>query len=201
MFSRRNLLGSLAFIPSCFFLKPALSNETSTFTGEWDLDGKRLILLPNHCHLYEYKNGRKEYFFCDLKHREDGPAVEYFVEGESRICRKEWWFKGKRHRIGGPAIDESRIQEWWVDGQLHRLDGPAMTRPFGYEAWAKNGKWHREGGPAVTWANKAAEYWYRDGDIHREDGPAVIHYGHKRKDWYLNGRCYRIECNGVEMPI
>ncbi len=62
------------------------------------------ITLSKETEVYEWwKNG--------VRHREDGPAVEY-PNGE-----EEWWLNGKRHRDDGPAVIYSIwVKFWWLNG-------------------------------------------------------------------------------------
>lgn len=104
-----------------------------------------------------------EFFDIDMRpHREDGPAVERFWNGNNEY---EWYLHGKKHRIGGPA---------W-------------TNANGMFSWNQNGEYHREDGPAVRMGlpGEHATYWYLNGERHREDGPAVI--GVEGKLWFRNG--------------
>ena len=48
-----------------------------------------------------------------VRHREDGPAVEY-ADGD-----KEWWLNGELHREDGPAVEwTSGYKEWWLNDEL-----------------------------------------------------------------------------------
>jgi len=42
-------------------------------------------------------NGDQYWYLHDLRHREDGPAIEY-TTGD-----KLWYLNGERHRADGPA--------------------------------------------------------------------------------------------------
>ena len=69
-----------------------------------------------------------------VRHREDGPAVEWTVGS------KEWWVNGERHREDGPAVEWANgIKCWYVDGKRHREDGPAVE-DLDYKEWWVNGK-------------------------------------------------------------
>jgi len=58
-------------------------------------------------------SGTKEWRLNGKRHREDGPAVEWW-DG-----RNDWWLNGKRHREDGPAIERASYKEWWLnDKQL-----------------------------------------------------------------------------------
>lgn len=58
-------------------------------------------------HKVGYSGGTVVYYVDGLKHREDGPAVEYPKGG------KEWWIHGRRHRINGPAIHQTNGEKYW----------------------------------------------------------------------------------------
>jgi hypothetical protein len=63
------------------------------------------------------KSGSKYYYSnreMTVRHREDGPAVEY-SNGD-----KSWWYNGKRHREDGPATQWLSGQCWWY------LNGESM---------------------------------------------------------------------------
>jgi hypothetical protein len=50
-----------------------------------------------------YANGTKCWFLNGLRHREDGPAIEW-ANGD-----KDWYLNDELHREDGPAVD-------WADG-------------------------------------------------------------------------------------
>lgn len=64
-------------------------------------------------------------------HRIDGFALEY------NCGAKHWYINGIRHREDGPAIewiDENEkclIKRYYINGQLHREDGPAIEQDNG----------------------------------------------------------------------
>src|ERR1039458_4203491 len=65
-----------------------------------------------------------------LKHRLDGPAVEY-ADGET-----EWWMDGRLHRDGGPAIESpDGTKKWYQNGLRDRVGGPAVEMPDGSKYW------------------------------------------------------------------
>ena len=108
-------------------------------------------------------NGNKRWYQNKVRHKEDGPAIEY-ASGS-----KKWFINGKRHRVDGPAIEYSDGSKWWYkQGKQHREDRPAVENANGTKAWFVNGKRHRTDGPAIE---------YDDG----------------YKDWYLNGKEYTEE--------
>lgn len=83
--------------------------DLSYSMGEWcaiylDLPQDVAVLL-------ESKGHGRSYWRDGLRHREDGPAIEY-SKGS-----KEWYKDGLRHREDGPAVIWSfGIQQWWVNG-------------------------------------------------------------------------------------
>ena len=82
-------------------------------------------------------NGTKHYYSdreMKIRHREDGPAVEY-ANGD-----KSWFINGKLHREGGPANEYSDgSKSWYINGERHREDGPAIEYKNGSKAWFING--------------------------------------------------------------
>jgi hypothetical protein len=74
---------------------------------------------------YGYYQGR---FF--IKHREDGPAIEW-SDGT-----KSWFIHGKQHRENGPVVEfADGTKFWWIHGKRHREDGPAVDRVDGSKIW------------------------------------------------------------------
>jgi len=70
---------------------------------------------------------------------------------------KHWYLNGLRHREDGPAIEwKDGTKEWYINGLLHREDGPAFIGSNGTKEWYKNGLLHREDGPAVFVIEKTA---------------------------------------------
>ena len=79
---------------------------------------------------------------------------------ESADGRREWRLNGVRHREDGPAIEwPNGDREWFLHGKLHREDGPAIELPDGYRSWWLHGKLHREDGPAIEWPDGRREWW------------------------------------------
>ena len=76
-------------------------------------------------------DGTIHYYLGDLHHNPEGPAVIGFS------CRhKEYWFKGLRHRIDGPAIEYlDGDYEYWENGQRHNPQGPAKCIDGRLEYW------------------------------------------------------------------
>ena len=59
-----------------------------------------------------YESGIKHWFLNGLRHREDGPAVEY-ANGD-----KSWLLNGKRHREDGPAIEYlDGTKSWYLNNE------------------------------------------------------------------------------------
>ncbi len=52
---------------------------------------------------------------------------------------KEWFFNDVLHREDGPAIDTpDGAKLWYFHGNLHREDGPAVEWPNGSKFWYLN---------------------------------------------------------------
>jgi hypothetical protein len=91
---------------------------------------------------------RTQYFSdaaMTIRHREDGPAIEYADGGKL----------------------------WYLRGVYHREDGPAVEWPNGYKEWRLNGELHREDGPAVEWVDGSKD-WYLNDERVNEDGTPYI---------------------------
>lgn len=123
---------------------------------------------------YDYKvaDGVEYYYMkdSDTLHREGGPAVRYQNGDE------EWYFKDLLHRADGPALIEDDDQYWYHMGRQHRMDGPAVIYADGSYEYFLNDRLHRTNGPAVYHnytEGDRYEYWL-NGKMHRLDGPAVI---------------------------
>ena len=70
--------------------------------------------------------------------RTDGPAVD-------NNGSKYWYINGLRHREDGPAVEYSDgYKEWWINDKLHREDGPAVEYSYGGKRWYLNGKEYSE---------------------------------------------------------
>ena len=92
-----------------------------------------------------------------------------------------------RHREDGPAVEYANgDKSWYINDKLHREDGPAVVYADGSKSWYINGKRHREDGPAVVYADGSTT-WFINDKCHREDGPAV-EYADGYKAWYINGK-------------
>ena len=82
---------------------------------------------------------------------------------------KFWYLNGVRHREDGPAIEwASGDEEWYLNGNRHREDGPAIEYKNGHKEWRINGKLHREDGPAIEWAGGSKKWWLKDEEVHPE---------------------------------
>ena len=80
-------------------------------------------------------DGTIRYYLGDLHHNPEGPAVIGFAGRH-----KEYWFKGLRHRTDGPAVEYADGgKEWWLDDNLHRIDGPAIEDADGSKHWYLDG--------------------------------------------------------------
>lgn len=134
-----------------------------------------------------------EWYFNDLLHRIDGPAI-YDSSGNTEM----WYLHGKIHRIGGPAVTKKFYNgthySYYVNGIYHRTDGPAVITPFS-KRWYINNLLHRLEGPAIVDDRYGIQEYYVDGKLHRVDGPAVIKgliktlYLDKmiHEEWWLKG--------------
>ena len=62
-----------------------------------------------------YANGAKVWSLHGIRHREDGPAIE-FADGS-----KSWWLNGNLHREDGPAVEWTNgIKGWYLnDREVH----------------------------------------------------------------------------------
>ncbi len=87
-------------------------------------DGSYINSSGSVCYI---KNGKK--------HREDGPAIEWFNGN------KEWYRNGEFHREDGPAVENvGGSKFWYMNDKLHRDGGPAMEYADGYRVWCINGE-------------------------------------------------------------
>lgn len=58
---------------------------------------------------------------------------------------KLWYFKDVFHRVNGPAIEyHSGSKYWWLNGQRHREDGPAVEYSNGSKGYYLNGRNYSE---------------------------------------------------------
>jgi len=93
---------------------------------------RAIPMIGKNC--IENDRGDKRWYKNGLKHREDGPAIEW-TDGN-----KLWYQNGLVHREDGPACEWTNgDKEWYKNGQFHRKDGPAVERANGHKAWYENG--------------------------------------------------------------
>tara|TARA_R110000868_G_scaffold75946_3_gene218777 strand:+ start:4319 stop:4687 length:369 start_codon:yes stop_codon:yes gene_type:complete len=89
------------------------------------------------------------------------------INFNNAIGVKEWYLNDLRHREDGPAIEwASGSKEWYLNGLCHRKDGPAVDYANGTKAWCLNGLRHRVDGPAVEYANGNKQWYYHGKNIH-----------------------------------
>jgi len=63
-------------------------------------------------------------------------TVRVYKEG-----KREWYLNNQRHREDGPATERSNgSREWYLNGQRHREDGPAIETAHGICKWFLNGE-------------------------------------------------------------
>ena len=64
--------------------------------------------------------------------------IEYTVNVYDN--KTEWYLNGLKHREDGPAVEwVSGTKSWWSNGVRHREDGPAYESADGYKSWFLNG--------------------------------------------------------------
>jgi hypothetical protein len=84
--------------------------------------------------MFENPGGTKFWYLDDIRHRTDGPAVEW-ANGDT-----EWWQHGIRHRTDGPAIEYADgTKAWLLNDDYHRTDGPAIEYASGGMSWYLRG--------------------------------------------------------------
>ena len=89
------------------------------------------------------------------------PKMEIRPDGS-----KHWTLNGIRHREDGPAIEYGDGRKfWYLHGKWHREDGPAIEYPDGRKDWYLNGKLHREDGPAIEFADGGKEWFLNDEEV------------------------------------
>jgi len=82
--------------------------------------------------------------------------------------KKEYYYDNKLHNDNGPAVIHNRYQDiqiYYKHGLIHREDGPAIItnsnkNNFKLE-WYFEGKKHRDNAPALIEGNGNMEYWIR----------------------------------------
>jgi len=58
-----------------------------------------------------------------------------------RHGNKYWVLNGVRHRTDGPAVEYADgTKYWWLNDELHRTDGPAIEYANGTKEWYLNGE-------------------------------------------------------------
>ena len=61
------------------------------------------------------------------------------INFNNAIGVKEWYLNALRHREDGPAIEYlDGTKAWFLNGKLHREDGPAVEYADGYKEWYYN---------------------------------------------------------------
>ena len=97
--------------------------------------------IENNCAVTEYSDGLIEYRKIEPPHhlhREDGPA--FINPNNFGNGALEWFIDGKRHREDGPAIEYyNGNKEWFLNDELHRVDGPAIECASGAKGWYYHG--------------------------------------------------------------
>ncbi len=77
-----------------------------------------------------------------------------------------WFVNGKRHREDGPAVEYfSGSTEWYLNGKLHRIDGPAIIYSIGKKRWFLNGReyfFQEEWFESLTPEQKEKAVWNMD---------------------------------------
>lgn len=104
-----------------------------------------------------YKEG------TNLRHREDGPAVEY---------------------TNGTKL-------WYINGSYHRDDGPAKVFRGGDKHWFRHGLPHRDDGPAIEYANGDQE-WFLDGKKFSEEQFNMLKSSCHGKVVEIEGKKYKL---------
>ncbi len=114
-----------AFIDSMYIVKTYIENNCNVIEYSDGLIEYLKIDFPHHLH------------------REDGPAFihpTYNVHGGN--AAREWFINGKRHREDGPAVEYyNGNKEWFLNDELHRIDGPAIDYVDGLKGWYIHGKY------------------------------------------------------------
>ena len=58
-----------------------------------------------------FSDGSRGWHINDVRHRIDGPAVEWADGG------REWYVNGVRHRTDGPTVERANgTREYWIHG-------------------------------------------------------------------------------------
>jgi hypothetical protein len=92
-----------------------------------------------------YTGPCEEWRMEEIRHREDGPAIN-----NTTVGLQIWCYKGVAHRDNGPAYVEtfgSQLVQYFKHGVFHRKDGPANTGIYSIGVqnlwrrdWFENGK-------------------------------------------------------------
>ena len=89
-----------------------------------------------------------------------------------RLGIKRWYKNGLKHRDDGPAMEyDNGDKIWYKNGVRHRENGPAVEWRNGTKFWYKNGVKHREDGPAVEAVeyNKDVKKYYLEDEYYTEE--------------------------------
>lgn len=170
--------------------------------GELHLDNGPAVVYYSGVILHEYylhgrrhnergpavlrRSGTQEWWFCDMLHRADGPAIVRTNPTRNTETVEEFWFMGKQHCTTGPAVRHVShgivaVERYMVHGVLHRAGEPAsITRDaqgtVTHCLYYEHGKLHRRDGPAVVIVDgvyRREEHWWK-GMRHNLYGPARI---------------------------
>jgi hypothetical protein len=117
-------------------------------------------------------DGSKQWFENGIRHREDGPAVEY------KNGRKTWWLIGCEYtesgwkkevaKLNAKTAEEAKVVETKEEPVVLKVESLSeLPNKFTgivevscvARCWYKNGLKHREDGPAVEWASGAKSWW------------------------------------------
>ena len=72
----------------------------------------KIIKIDDNSYIKEYDNEDKIWYQNGLKHRLDGPAMEWY-NGD-----KEWYQNDLRHRLDGPAMEwYNGDKSWYYEGK------------------------------------------------------------------------------------
>ncbi len=83
-------------------------------------------------------NGIKYCYLNGQFHSTERPAVE-FQNGDTL-----WYFYDLLHRLDGPAVEQDGNKFWYKHGKRHRTDGPAVTHASGLKFWYLHDKQYLE---------------------------------------------------------
>lgn len=130
--------------------KPKGTSEGGQFAQAQRAEAGTTLVESPTCTVY--RDGSEVWLDSDGEyHRDDGPAVTDWEEGES------WYQHGVLHCDDGPArIYPNGDEEWYQHGVLHREDGPAIVEG-GHEEWYLNGERRSPDDPSTPFWSKDAE--------------------------------------------